>query len=317
VKNGILYRQCPPVNGSPGHLQWILPAALRNKFIETLHTDLGHLGEVETCNAVARCIYFPGWRPYTELIVQMCGVCQKPQRREQWNPGVGDPAAGSPLNAGGEGAIAEMQSKIVGLQDAILKAVRKIDWLTCNKMNGEGPPGVNAIKVEAEDTFDDELTASDISGYESGYRSGLEVTSWPSAVSDGGQGTGAAATGDDLDSVGHEHVGTDGQRQRKSRALPQSTTRWPAGQDAQPAQPNRPQPDSRPAEPATQRTDYVNASTERPESQHNRPISDAESSRQPRRSGRTRRPPARLLRLLAASRVAADGLWLPRDSRLE
>jgi len=224
----------------------------------------------------------------------MCGVCQKSPRREQWNPGVRDPAAGSPLNAGGE---------------AILKAVKKIDWLTCNQMNGEGPPGVNAIKVEAEDTFEDELTASDISGYESGYRSGLEVTSWPSAISDGGQGTGATETGDDLDSMGHEHVGTESQRQRKSRALPQSTTGWPAGQDAQRVQPNRPQPDSWPAEPAAERTDYVNESTTRaesPDSGNHRPISDAESSRQPRRSGRTRRPPARLLRLLAASRVAVD-----------
>ena len=81
VKNGILYRQYPPTDGSRGHLQWILPAALRKKFVETLHADLGHLGEVETCNAVARCVYFPGWRPYTELIVQMCEVCQKPPKK--------------------------------------------------------------------------------------------------------------------------------------------------------------------------------------------------------------------------------------------
>ena len=165
------------------------------EFIETLHADLGHLGEVETCNAVARCVYFPGWRPYTELIVQMCEVCQKPPKRQQWNPGVRDPAAGSPLNVSGDGAIAEMQSKIAGLQDALLRAVTQIEWLTCSKTNTEGPPGVIDIKREAADTLEDEVAASDISGYESGYRSSLEVASWPPAIGDGGQGTGVAATG--------------------------------------------------------------------------------------------------------------------------
>ena len=308
VKEGILYRLCPPLETAPGCMQWILSAALRRKFIETLHVDLGHLGEVKTCNAVARCIYFPGWRPYTELIVQMCGICQKPSRNEQWDPGVESGAAGSPLKAGGEGAIAEMQSQITGLQEAILQAVNRIEWLTCNAVNGGEPSGTTVIKTEAEETFLTETsTVWEASGNESGYRSELEVNSRRTAISDAGQSPTTPAAVNDPHSEGH-HASSDGRGQRKSHAHPQSTTGCPPGQDSLP-QPNRRESEPKLAEPAT----YVNVSTdvaevaESPDSEVDGPISDAESSRQRRRSGRKRRLPARLRTLRAASHAMSVG----------
>jgi len=80
VKNGLLYRRYVHRDGSTKHLQLILPTKLRKEYIERIHADLGHFGQAKTCEAVARRAYFPGWRPYSKLIVRNCTVCNKSHR---------------------------------------------------------------------------------------------------------------------------------------------------------------------------------------------------------------------------------------------
>jgi len=80
VKNDLLYRRYVHRDGSTKHLQLILPTKVRREYIEHIHADLGHLGQAKTCEAVARRAYFPGWRPYTKLIVRNCTVCNKSHR---------------------------------------------------------------------------------------------------------------------------------------------------------------------------------------------------------------------------------------------
>ena len=77
VKNDILHRQFMHRDGSTRHLQLILPTKMRREYIERTHADLGHFGQAKTCEAVARRAYFPGWRPYTKLVVRNCTVCYK------------------------------------------------------------------------------------------------------------------------------------------------------------------------------------------------------------------------------------------------
>jgi len=80
VKDGLLYRRFVHRDSSTKHLQLILPAKLRKEYIERIHADLGHFGQAKTCEAVARRAYFPGWRPYTKLIVRNCTICNKSHR---------------------------------------------------------------------------------------------------------------------------------------------------------------------------------------------------------------------------------------------
>ena len=83
VRDGILYRRFQHPDGATKFFQLVLPGKLRREYIERLHTDLGHFGQSKTCEAVSRRIYFPGWRPYTKLIVKNCTVCNKSQRGRQ------------------------------------------------------------------------------------------------------------------------------------------------------------------------------------------------------------------------------------------
>jgi len=80
VRNDILYRRFQHRDGSTKYLQLILPTKMRREYIERIHADLGHFGKAKTCEAVARHVYFPGWRPYTKLIVRNCTVCNKSHR---------------------------------------------------------------------------------------------------------------------------------------------------------------------------------------------------------------------------------------------
>jgi len=80
VQNDILYRRFQHRDGSTKYLQLILPTKMRKEYIEHIHADLGHFGQAKTCEAVARRAYFPGWRPYTKLIVRNCTVCNKSHR---------------------------------------------------------------------------------------------------------------------------------------------------------------------------------------------------------------------------------------------
>ena len=80
VKNDILYRWFQHPDGSTKYLQLILPAKMCREYIERIHADLGHFGQAKTSEAVARRVYFPGWRPYTKLIVRNCTVCNKSHR---------------------------------------------------------------------------------------------------------------------------------------------------------------------------------------------------------------------------------------------
>ena len=83
VKGEILYRRYQHLDGATRYLQLILPGKLHHEYIERLHANLGHFRETKTCDAVARRIYFPGWCPYTKLIVKTCTVCNKSQRGRQ------------------------------------------------------------------------------------------------------------------------------------------------------------------------------------------------------------------------------------------
>jgi len=83
VRDGILYRSFQHPDGTTKFFQLVLPGKLRREYIERLHTDLGHFGQSKTCEAVSRRIYFPGWRPYTKVIVKNCTVCNKSQRGRQ------------------------------------------------------------------------------------------------------------------------------------------------------------------------------------------------------------------------------------------
>jgi len=80
VKNDLLYCRFVHRDGSTKHLQLILPTKIRRDYIERIHADLGHFGQAKTCEAVARRVYFPGWRPYTKLIVRNCTICNKSHR---------------------------------------------------------------------------------------------------------------------------------------------------------------------------------------------------------------------------------------------
>jgi len=70
VEDDILYRRFQHVDGATKYLQLVLPGKLRRVYLERLHVDLGHFGQAKTCEAVARRVYFPGWRQYTKLIVK-------------------------------------------------------------------------------------------------------------------------------------------------------------------------------------------------------------------------------------------------------
>ena len=80
VRDELLYRHFVRRDGSTKHLQLILPTKLRRVHVERIHADLGHFGQAKTCEAVARRAYFPGWRPFTKLIVRNCTVCNKSHR---------------------------------------------------------------------------------------------------------------------------------------------------------------------------------------------------------------------------------------------
>lgn len=80
IENDILYRIFHHPDGSTNFLQIILPASLRRPYIERLHSDLGHLGQVKTSMAASRRIYFPGWRSFTKLVVRNCTTCNLHQR---------------------------------------------------------------------------------------------------------------------------------------------------------------------------------------------------------------------------------------------
>jgi len=71
IENDILYRRFHHPDGSTNFLQTILPASLRRPYIERLHSDLGHFGQVKTSMAASRRIYFPGWRSFTKLVVRI------------------------------------------------------------------------------------------------------------------------------------------------------------------------------------------------------------------------------------------------------
>ena len=83
VEDDILYRKFQHLDGATKYTQLVLPGKLRHDYIERLHADLGHFGQAKTCEAVARRVYFPGWRHYTKLIIKTCTVCNKSQRSSQ------------------------------------------------------------------------------------------------------------------------------------------------------------------------------------------------------------------------------------------
>jgi len=83
VRDGILYRRFHHPDGTTKYWQLVLPVSLCCEYIQRIHTDLGHFGQTKTCEAFARCAYFPGWRPYVNLVVRNCTTCNKSQRSRQ------------------------------------------------------------------------------------------------------------------------------------------------------------------------------------------------------------------------------------------
>ena len=83
VRNDILYRRFQHPDGTTNYLQLVLPVSLCREYIEHIHSDLGHFGQTKTCDAIARRAYFPGWHPYTKLVVRNCTTCNKSQRSLQ------------------------------------------------------------------------------------------------------------------------------------------------------------------------------------------------------------------------------------------
>jgi len=83
VEDDILYRKFQHLDSATKYMQLVLPGKLHRDYIERLHADLGHFGQAKTCEAVARRVYFPGWRHYPKLIVKTCMVCNKSQRSRQ------------------------------------------------------------------------------------------------------------------------------------------------------------------------------------------------------------------------------------------
>ena len=83
VIEDVLYRRFHLPDGTTEFLQVVLPVSLRKQYFEQLHAELGHFGRAKTCAAVARRVYFPGWRSYTSLIVRNCNVCSLHQRGRQ------------------------------------------------------------------------------------------------------------------------------------------------------------------------------------------------------------------------------------------
>ena len=61
----VLFRRYHYPDGTTQYLQIVLTAKLRRPYVERLHVDLGHFGRANTCMAVARRAYFPGWQSFT------------------------------------------------------------------------------------------------------------------------------------------------------------------------------------------------------------------------------------------------------------
>jgi len=76
LEEGVLYRRYR-------YLQVVLPVKLQRLYVEHFHADLGHFGRAKTCMAVARRVYFPGWRSFTGMLVQTCATCNLHQRSHQ------------------------------------------------------------------------------------------------------------------------------------------------------------------------------------------------------------------------------------------
>jgi len=83
VHDDVLYRRYHHVDGITKFLQLVLPGALRRRFVEKLHAELGHFGQTKTALAVSRRAYFPSWRSFTHLVVRNCTVCNRSQRNRQ------------------------------------------------------------------------------------------------------------------------------------------------------------------------------------------------------------------------------------------
>jgi len=75
LENDVLYRRYHYPDGTTKYLQVVIPAALRRPYVERLHADIGHFGRTKTCLALARRVYFPGWRALTGLLVRNCPTC--------------------------------------------------------------------------------------------------------------------------------------------------------------------------------------------------------------------------------------------------
>ena len=68
IENNILYRRFCHPNGTT-HLQFVLPAVLRQRYCDTLHADIGHGGQKKTFLAFSSRAYFPAWQSYLRLLL--------------------------------------------------------------------------------------------------------------------------------------------------------------------------------------------------------------------------------------------------------
>ena len=82
IHDGIIYRRKPGINVDGSTLQVILPASLRDTFLEHVHGGFGggHLGTRRTMEAVQRRAYWVGWGADVRRFCKSCDGCARYHR---------------------------------------------------------------------------------------------------------------------------------------------------------------------------------------------------------------------------------------------
>ena len=77
LEEGVLCRMFRTSSSSPGHLQVVIPDALKTTVLQQLHNQSGHLGSQKSVQKIQECYYWPGYESDTNVWVQECRECQR------------------------------------------------------------------------------------------------------------------------------------------------------------------------------------------------------------------------------------------------
>ena len=77
LEEGVLCRMFHASSSSPGHLQVVIPDALKTTVLQHLHNQSGHLGSRKTRQKIQECYYWPGYESDTTVWVWECRECQR------------------------------------------------------------------------------------------------------------------------------------------------------------------------------------------------------------------------------------------------